>query len=617
MSAVGATPRRTGAWATLVRGLGASPELRVGLGLTLALAVVATAGRVLVPVVLQLVVDRGLDAEGSGRRTVAVLAAVAFGALLATAVSGYLMDARLARATETALAALRVRAFRHLHDLSSLHLAAEQRGALVARVTADVDTISHFMQWGGVVLIVNVGQLILATVVMTVYSWRLTLVVLVAFGPLAFGLRWFQRRLARAYDRLRAKVAAMLGALGESVVAAEVIRAYGAERRTRERVDRTVDEQFRAGYRAARLGGFMFASGEVFASIAIAACVVVGVLLGVDGSLQQGELLAFLFLVTLFVGPVQISTEVLDQAQSAIAGWRRVLDLLDETPDIADPAARVAPPPRSLPAGPIGVHFERVSFAYPSRRTEARPASGGEGAPAPAVLHDIDVEVAPGSRIAVVGQTGSGKTTFAKLVTRLADPTTGRVLLGGVDARDVPFSSLRRRVVMVPQDGFLFDTSLGENIRYGRPERGSPADILAALRDLDLADWLEALPRGLDTPVGERGEQLSAGERQLVALVRAYLADPDLLVLDEATSAVDPATEARLQRAFEAMTRGRTSITVAHRLSTAEAADDVLVFDAGRIVQRGPHAVLAAHPGVYADLWASWIAGRAALVEAD
>jgi len=607
-----ATVRRPGAWATLVRGLGASPELRVGLRLTLLLAVVATAGRVLVPVVLQLVIDRGLRAQDGGARTVAVLGVVAFGALLATATSGYLMNTRLARSTETALAALRVRAFRHLHDLSALHLAAEQRGSLVARVTADVDTISMFMQWGGVILIVSVGQLLLATAVMTVYSWRLTLVVLVAFGPLGFLLRWFQRLLALAYDRVRTKVGAMLGALGESVVAAEVIRAYGAEARTRERVDRTVDQQFDAAYRAARLGGFMFASGEVFASIALAACVVVGVLLGVDGSLQQGELLAFLFLVTLFVGPVQIATEVLDQAQTAIAGWRRVLDLLDETPDIADPAGRTAPPPQPLPAGPIGVRFERVEFAYPVRRGESLGSQRS-----PLVLQQIDVEIAPRSRVAVVGETGSGKTTFAKLVTRLADPTSGRVLLGGVDLRDVPFESLRRRAVMVPQDGFLFDTTIEENIRYGRPERGSRAEVLAALDELDLADWLEALPRGLDTPVGERGEQLSAGERQLVALARAYLADPELLVLDEATSAVDPATEARLQRALDGLTRGRTSITVAHRLSTAQGADEVLVFDGGRVVQRGPHAALVAQPGVYADLWASWIAGRTALVQAD
>jgi putative ABC transport system ATP-binding protein len=222
------------------------------------------------------------------------------------------------------------------------------------------------------------------------------------------------------------------------------------------------------------------------------------------------------------------------------------------------------------------------------------------------VLHDVDLEIAPRTRVAVVGETGSGKTTFAKLLTRLMDPTAGRVLLSGVPLDEVRFASLRRRVVMVPQDGFLFDTTVAANVRYGRPE-ASDEDLLLAFTELGLLDWLEALPDGLRTPVGERGESLSVGERQLVAIARAYVADPDLLVLDEATSAVDPATEVRLSRALDSLTRGRTTLTIAHRLSTAEAADEVLVVDKGVVVQRGPHRELAAVPGIYADLHASWV----------
>jgi ATP-binding cassette subfamily B protein len=243
-----------------------------------------------------------------------------------------------------------------------------------------------------------------------------------------------------------------------------------------------------------------------------------------------------------------------------------------------------------FPRGPIEVRFEHVSFAYP----------GG-----PTVLHDVDLEIGPGSRVAVVGETGSGKTTFAKLLTRLMDPTAGRVCVDGADLRTVRFSSLRDRIVMVPQDGYLWDTTLADNIRYGRPE-ATDEQIELALTELGLADWFDGLPHGLATPVGQRGESLSAGERQLVALARAYLADPDLLVLDEATSAVDPATEVRLQRALEGITRGRTAISIAHRLSTAEAADEVIVFDGGRIVERGPHGDLVAAGGVYAALYASW-----------
>jgi ATP-binding cassette, subfamily B, bacterial len=237
-----------------------------------------------------------------------------------------------------------------------------------------------------------------------------------------------------------------------------------------------------------------------------------------------------------------------------------------------------------------------VGFAYPD---------------GPPVLHDVDLVVAPNTRVAVVGETGSGKTTLAKLLTRLMDPTSGSVSLDGVDLREVPFDSLRDRVVLVPQEGFLFDSTLRANALYGRLD-ATDEQILVAVDQLGLGDWLETLPRGLDTRVGQRGESLSAGERQLVALLRAHLADPDLLVLDEATSAVDPALEMRIARALERLTKGRTSVTIAHRMSTAENADDVVVVDKGRIVQRGPHAALVAEGGVYGRMHASWVAQQGA-----
>lgn len=580
-----------GAVSTLRRGLKLSPEFKVGLAGTVLLALVATAGRIVVPIAVQQTIDKGLRANGGPDvafiRTAVLICA---GVVLLTALSAYAMNVRLYKTTESGLAALRVKAFRHVHDLSMLTQSSERRGALVSRVTGDVDQISQFMQWGGLMIIVSLGQLVVASVLMAVYSWQLALLVWASFLPLAFALRRFQRLISRAYTTSRERVGDMLAAVSESVVGASVIRAYGSEERTAQRVDESVESYRKAQTRAQGLVAMTFPSSELVAALATAAVVVVGTMLGVDGQLTAGELVAFMFLVTLFVGPMQVATEVLNEAQNAIAGWRRVLGVLDTEPDVADPGEAG----RELPRGPIEVRFENVEFSYPD---------------GPRVLHGVSTEIAPRSRIAVVGETGSGKTTFAKLLTRLMDPAGGRVLIDGVPLNEVRFSSLRERIVMVPQDGFLFDASLADNIRYGRPE-ASDADLVLALTELGLADWLDGLPRGLQTPVGQRGESMSAGERQLVALARAYIADPDLLVLDEATSAVDPATEVRIQRALDGVTRGRTAISIAHRLSTAEGADEVLVFDRGRLVQRGPHSELVAEPGVYADLYASWTAGR-------
>jgi putative ABC transport system ATP-binding protein len=589
-----ATARTEGALRTVRRGLRLSPEFRAGLAGTVLLALVATVGRLVVPIAIQQTVDKGLGGGGSPggsadigfiRNTVFISAIV----VAITALSAYAMNVRLYRTTEAGLATLRIKAFRHVHDLSMLTQSGERRGSLVARVTSDVDQISQFMQSGGLMIIVSLGQLVVASAVMVIFSWPLALLVWVTFLPLAFALRRFQRVISRAYTGVRERVGDMLAAISESVVGASAIRAYGAEERTERRVDDTVERYRRAQTRAQGFVAMTFPSSELVAALAIAGVVVAGTLLGIGDRLSAGRLIAFLFLVALFVGPMQVATEVLNDAQNAIAGWRRVLGVLDTTPDVADPGQDGV----ELLRGPTEVRFEDVSFAY--------PGDGGT------VLHHIDMTIVPRSRVAIVGETGSGKTTFSKLLTRMMDPSAGRVLIDGVPLADVRFSSLRERVVMVPQDGFLFDATLAANIRYGRPS-ATDAELVTALTELSLADWLAGLPLGLTTPVGQRGESLSAGERQLVALARAYIADPDLLVLDEATSAVDPATEVRIQRALDGLTRGRTAVAIAHRLSTAETADEVIVFDKGRIVQRGPHRALVAEPGVYQRLYASWSA---------
>ncbi|MCA1712701.1 MAG: ABC transporter ATP-binding protein/permease [Actinobacteria bacterium] len=576
-----------GAFATLAHGLRLTPEFREGLPVTLLLAFLATGGRVVVPVAVQQTIDHGLNAPGTPDLGLVRLACgLAALAVAVTAVANFLMNVRLYRTTENGLLALRVRAFRRVHDLSVLHQASERRGSLVSRVTSDVDTISTFMQFGGLLVLVSIAQVVLTTGIMLVWSWQLTLLVYACFLPLVLAIRLFQRKLQGAYGAVRERIGLLLGAVAESVVGAPVIRAYGVQARTAERIDTAVASTMNAQVRAQTIAATTFSLGELTAAIANGAVVVIGVLLGVGGHITTGRLVGFLFLVTLFVQPVQVATEVLNEAQNAVAGMRRVLGVLDTPTDVGDP-----PDGATLERGPVGVRFDHVSFAYP----------GG-----PEVLHDVDLEIAPQTRVAIVGETGSGKTTFAKLLTRLMDPTRGSVLLNGLPLDGISFASLRSRVVMVPQDGFLFDSTVSDNVRYGLPE-ATDEQIAAAFGELGLADWVEQLPAGLATAVGERGESLSVGERQLVAIARAYIADPDLLVLDEATSAVDPATEVRLNRALDSLTRGRTTITIAHRLSTAEAADDVLVVDKGVVVQRGPHAELVAHDGVYARLHASWM----------
>ena len=589
------TTSTLGSLATLRRGLQVSPQLAQGFGVTLLLAGLAAAGRVVVPIAVQQTIDTGVLADGGPNVSrVTLLVGLAALALVMAGVCSAAVNVRLFRRSEAGLASLRVAAFRRVHDLSVLTQGTERRGSLVSRVTGDVDTISLFVQWGGIMLLVSVLQIGVATALMLVYSWPLAVVVWLAFLPLVLVLRPAQKRVSAAYATVRARTGAMLGAISEAVVGAETIRAYGVRARTERRIDTAVRATRDAQVGAQTRVSLVFSSGVLVANLVLAAVVVVGTLLGIDDQITVGRLLAFLFLVQLFTGPVQLSTEILNELQNALAGWRRVLGVIDTEAEIGDPPGGGRPTPR----GAGRVELRGVAFAYPD---------------GPPVLRDVDLVVPAHTRAAVVGATGSGKTTLARLVTRLVDPSQGRVLLDGADVRDLALSDLRARVVMVPQEGFLFDGTIAENVAYGL--RGPAVEGVEAVEvarrafaELDLADWLADLPDGVTTDVGQRGERLSAGERQLVALARAHVAAADVLVLDEATSAVDPATEVRIARAQDQLSHGRTTITIAHRLSTAEAADLVVVVEEGRVVQVGQHAQLATQAGPYAAMYAAWLA---------
>ncbi len=570
----------------LRRSFAVAPALGKGLWLTLVLAVVGTALQIVVPVVLQQIIDN--EILGSDRiDTGAVLSRglVALVAVLLAMAARWLSLRRLVVSSATGLAQLRIKTFGHLHRLSLLELQAERRGALVARVTSDVETIQQFMEWGGVGMVLGVSQVTLAILVMGLYSWQLTVVVLIGVLIYTALIVVFQRVLGRAHDRVRERVSDSLAVTGEAISGLATVRAYGMEDQVRDRVDETLNRQFSAEVRTAILASSLFSSAELFAGLLTAVVIGVGVVLGGGWGITAGALVAFLFLVNLLIEPIQRLVETIDQAQSAGAGLRKILGIVDTPVRIDDPDDGV-----ELPDVDLGVTFEHVTFAYPD---------------GPNILSDVSVSIEPGSRVAVVGETGSGKTTFAKLATRLLAPDAGVVCVGGIPIDRIRFSSLRSRLSYVPQEGFLFDGTVADNVRYGKP--GVPDEaVRSAFADLGLLGWLDGLPNGVRSIVGERGGNLSAGERQLVAITRAWIADPSVLVLDEATSAVDPALDVQIRRAIDFLTSGRTSITIAHRLSTAEAADRVLVFDDGVIVEDGTHDDLVGRGGVYTSMHADW-----------
>lgn len=579
--------RRLRAIAVLRRGFAQSPELGRGLRLTILFAIIGSVGRLIIPVLIQQVIDKGLLADDgfNARFTVTACAAAAV-IVIAVMLLSRITYVRLVTTAEKILSNLRVKTFSHIHRLPMADHESTRRGELTSRVTSDIETIARFLQYGAVAWIIDSVVIIGTLVVMSFYAWQLAVITVIAALPVLPLFRLMQRRQLKAYTVVRNRVGTTLSEVSEAVQGAAPIRAYGLQRRSRARLDDAIQAQFKSEMSAARWFAFMFPLGDAFGGVALASVAMAGIWFGESWGLNAGSLVACLFLVQLILGPIAEIGEILDQTQTAIAGWSKVLNVLDTPIDLVEPEPGV-----ELPEGPLDVSVEHLGFTY---------QTGGP------VLSDVNITIAAGASVAIVGETGSGKTTFVKLLDRLADPVEGSVLVGGIALNTVNRQSRTERIRMVPQDGFMFDTTLAENIAIGRIG-ATIDDVRASIAELGLETWVAGLPRGLDTEVGERGESLSVGERQLVALARAQMADPGLLILDEATSAVDPRTERVLTTALHRLAEGRTTISVAHRLSTAEQADLVLVFDAGVLVEHGSHDELVALGGRYAELYRSWL----------
>jgi ATP-binding cassette subfamily B protein len=533
------------------------------------------------PFLVKTGIDSGLQANDVHVLDVVTIlyVVVAFGALMFARLA-ILMVARIG---EKFLRDLRIDTFRHLMDLGLDFFEREQTGRLVGRMTSDVDALQELVQQGLTSIVQNGLLFVGALFVIFLLSWQLALCVMVVVPPLYFATRWFRRESSAAFLNVRDRIGHNMSNLQEGLSGVRVVQAYGREDAFAGRFRETNEAQFDANMRTVKISVRYFPFVEASGVWAMAIIVGVGGFFADQNIVTVGTIAAFVLYLNNLFEPVQQLSQLYNTVQSAGAALEKLYGLADEVPTITERPDAVALPSRGA------VDITDVSFAYGTTD----------------VLRDVSMTIAPGERIALVGPTGAGKSTLAKLIARFYDPRVGAVSFGGVDLRDATLASLRHRIVVVPQEGFLFAGTVRDNIRVARPG-ASEAEVRDAIAKLGLAERFDALPDGLDTEVRERGSRLSAGERQLVSLVRAALVDPALLVLDEATSNLDPGTEQMVERAMETLTAGRTTVVVAHRLTTAARADRIGLVADGVLAELGTHDELIALGGRYASLFASW-----------
>jgi ABC-type multidrug transport system fused ATPase/permease subunit len=556
-------------------------RLRVVGGVVALLA--ATGASLAPPYLAKLAIDDGIRAGDLG-----VLAWVVAGFVVAGAV-GWVASLAQTYLTswvgERVLADLRITLFRHLSRLSLGFYERNRTGAIISRMTNDVEALDQLVTEGVTSLVQNTLVLLGSAVILVLLDWRLALATLAVFPLMAVATAIFRRRSTRAYRRVRERLGTVTAALQEDISGMRVVQAFAREPVSRERFG-DINRRYRhANHETVVLNGLYFPFVDFLSTAATAVVLGFGGYLVFDGSLTIGTLFAFVGYLANFFDPVQVLSQLYNTFLAAVAALDKIIEVMDEEPEVDDRPGAVR-----LDALHGHVRFEQVRFGY------------GDG---PEVLHGLQLDVPAGTTVALVGHTGAGKSTIAKLLARFYDPRSGRITIDGHDLRDVTQASLRRQLGIVPQEGFLFSGSIRENIAFARPA-AADEDVALAAAAVGAHEFVAPLPDGYDTEVGERGSRLSLGQRQLIAFARALLADPRILILDEATSSVDIGTERRIERALARLLAGRTAFVIAHRLSTIRRADLIVVLEHGRVVEQGTHDELLAGGGLYRSLYGDW-----------
>ena len=486
---------------------------------------------------------------------------------------------------ERILADLRIKLFGHLQRLSLGFFERNRAGVIISRLTNDVEALDQLVTDGVTTLVQSTLTLIGTAILLFVLDWRLALATLAVIPIMSVGTILFRIHSSRAYAAVRERLGLVTATLAEDIAGMRIVQAFTRENRNVAHFREVADGYREANMRTVVLNALYFPFVDLVSSVALAVVLGYGGHLYFQGAITLGTLFAFLLYVQNFFDPVQQLSQLYSTFLSATAALDKIMDVLDEEPEVVDePGAVKLPPVKGH------VRFDHVRFGY------------GKG---PDVLHDLDLDVPAGTTVALVGHTGAGKSTIAKLLARFYDPRDGRITIDGIDLREVSQASLRHQLGIVPQEGFLFAGTVAENIAFGRPD-ASGEEIVQAAEAVGAHEFILRLENGYETEVQERGSRLSLGQRQLIALARALLADPGILILDEATSSVDIGTERKIERALRLLLSGRTAFIIAHRLSTIRDADLIVVLEHGRIVEQGSHDELMQERGLYTSLYGDW-----------